>query len=374
DRKALLEYKSNNKNSTKQEYTAPRTEAEKLVADIWKESLNIEQIDIFSNFFELGGHSIKAVNVMFKIEKKTGKRIPLSALFQHSTVFEFAKLLNIDSKISSDCLIPIKPKGNKPPLFMVHGAGLNILNFLNVIKYFDEDQPVYGIQGIGPNGYDNWYESIEAMAAHYVDAITKINPKGPYALAGFSFGGIVAFEMTRQLKEQGKTVSLSALLDTYVDSSYYYPTVQQKKIIRYLDRTRRRFDFLLEMLMSWKAFKKRINAKKEYLLKTHFDQNNTMTEQEVLALEEFIVADSMVSKITDLYHLVPQNFEVDLFRAKDDTNHKLDPTHLGWKKAALKGVRIHNIPGDHLDIVEPPNDKILARMLQDILDQRHANV
>ncbi|TDD93465.1 thioesterase domain-containing protein, partial [Flavobacterium cellulosilyticum] len=374
DRKALLEYKSNNKNSTKQEYTAPRTEAEKLVADIWKESLNIEQIDIFSNFFELGGHSIKAVNVMFKIEKKTGKRIPLSALFQHSTVFEFAKLLNIDSKISSDCLIPIKPKGNKTPLFMVHGAGLNILNFVNVIKYFDEDQPVYGIQGNGSKGYENWYESIEAMAAHYIEAITKINPKGPYALAGFSFGGIVAFEMTRQLKEQGKTVSLTAVLDSYVDSSYYYSSYQQKKLVRYYDRTCRRLDFLMEMLMSWKAFKKRYNAKKEYILKQHFGHNNTMTEQEAIAHEQFVEADRMVNVIVNRYHLKPQDFNVDLFRSKDDDHYKLDPTHLGWKRAVLKGITIHNIPGDHLGIVEPPNDKVLARMLQDILDERHLNI
>ncbi|MDR6760026.1 amino acid adenylation domain-containing protein [Flavobacterium sp. 2755] len=370
DRKALSQYKT----SKIIEYTAPRTEEESIVAAIWKESLGLENIDIFSDFFEMGGHSIKGVKVMIEIEKYTGKRIPLSALFKYSTVEKFAKLLNTGTEIYSDCLVPISPSGNKVPLFIIHGAGLNVLNFINLSKHFDEDQPIYAIQGIKPKGFDGWYESIEAMAAHYIDAIIKVNPKGPYALAGFSFGGIVAFEMTRQLKEQGRKVSLTALLDSYVDSSYYYGSYRRKQLVRYFDITHRRLDFLKEMLLSWKAFKMRINGKKEYILKRHFGKKDEMTEQEALALKEFIEADSMVKKIVDRYHLKPQNFEVDLFRSKDDINYRLDPTHLGWKKAALGGVTIHNISGNHLDIVAPPNDIFLARLLQDILDEKNENI
>jgi amino acid adenylation domain-containing protein len=370
DRKALSQYKVNKKIT----YTAPRTEEENIVATIWKESLNIENIDIFSDFFEMGGHSIKGVKVMIEIEKHTGKRIPLSALFKYSTVEKFSKLLNTGTEIYSDCLVPIKPTGNKPPLFIVHGAGLNVLNFINLSKHFDEDQPVYGIQGTKPKGFDGWYESIEAMAAYYIDAIIKVNPKGPYALAGFSFGGIVAFEMTRQLKAQGKIVSLTALLDSYLDSSYYYGNYRRKQLVRYMDVTYRRLDFLKEMLLSWKAFKMRINGKKEYILQRHFGKKEIMSEQEELALKEFIIADAMVKKIVDRYHLKPQNFEVDLFRSKDDENYKLDPTHLGWRKAALGGVTVHNISGNHLDIVAPPNDIVLARLIQDILDEKHENI
>jgi thioesterase domain-containing protein/acyl carrier protein len=372
DRKALVDYKSNSENT--EEYIGPRTDEEKLVATIWKESLNIENINIFSNFFEMGGHSIKAVKVMMEIEKQTGKKIPLSSLFQHSTVEKFAKLLNVENEILLDYLVPLKPNGSKTPLFIIHGAGLNILNFAHVVNHFDEDQPVYGFQGIGPNGYDNWFESIEAMAARYIDSILKINPKGPYAIAGFSFGGVVAFEIARQLKEQGKTVSIVALLDTYVDSSYYYGSHLQKKLVRYYDRTYRRLDYLKEMLTSWNFLKLRFSIKKEYLLKKYFGLKDHMTEQEAVALEQFTEANGMVNKIVDRYHLIPQYFEVDLFRSKDDENYKLDPTHLGWKKAALNGVNIHNISGNHLDIVAPPNDKALARMIQEILDEKHRSI
>jgi len=92
DRTALLEYKPNSE--SKQEYTAPRTNDEKLVAEIWEENLKKERIDIFSNFFEIGGHSIIAVTIVVKIQKKTGVRIPLSAVFQNPTIEKFAKLLN----------------------------------------------------------------------------------------------------------------------------------------------------------------------------------------------------------------------------------------------------------------------------------------
>jgi thioesterase domain-containing protein len=310
---------------------------------------------------------------MVKIEKKTGIRIPLSSLFQHSTIEKFAKLLNQENTISSDYLVPIKPKGSKTPLFIVHGAGLNILNFSNVIHHFDDEQPVYGFQGIGPNGYDNWFESIEDMAAQYIKSIIKINPNGPYAIAGFSFGGVVAFEIARQLKEQGKTVSIIALLDTYVDSSYYYASYSQKKLIRLYDRTHKWLSFSQDMFTSWTSLKSHVNAKKKYLLKEYFGFKDIITEEEAIALEQFKVANSMVRKIVDRYQITPQNFEVELFRAKDDKNYKLDPTHLGWKRAALKGVNIHNITGNHLNIVAPPNDKILARRLQEILDKKHAN-
>ncbi|REH01872.1 non-ribosomal peptide synthetase [Flavobacterium aquicola] len=356
DRNELSKYKTNKK----LKFTAPRTEEEKIVASIWKEVLNIDDIDVLSNFFEMGGHSVIAVKAMNKLEQKTGKRLPLSTLFEYSNIEKFAKLLNPDKEIYADCLVPIKPTGQKSPLFIIHGAGLNVLNFVNMSKYFDEDQPIYGIQGTAKR-YDEWYESIEAMAAHYVEAVVKINPEGPYALAGFSFGGIVAFEMTRQLKELGKKVTLTALLDSYVDSSYYYETYRQKKLVRYK-----------EMVLSWKAFKMRVNEKK-YILKKFFGRNSTMIEQKVLTLEELIEIDGKVKKIIDRYHLKPQDFKVDLFRSKDDMSYKLDPTHLGWKKAALKGITVHNIPGNHYDIVAPPNDKVLARLLQNILDEKNAD-
>jgi thioesterase domain-containing protein len=193
-------------------------------------------------------------------------------------------------------------------------------------------------------------------------------------LAGYCVGGVVAFEMTRQLKEKGKEVSATFLLDSYVDSSYYFKTHKQKKIVRHYNKTKKRLTYLIEMFTSWKAFKMRINAKKDYLAQKHFEQNNTMSEEDTLALEQFTKAAGMMHGILDQYHLKPQNINVDLFRSKDHPEYGLAPSHLGWKKAALKGVKIHNIPGDNFDLTKSPFDKVLARMFQKILNKKHVNL
>lgn len=367
DRKILFEFIDNAENN--KSYTAPRSEEEKLVATIWKENLNIDKIDILSNFFELGGHSIKAVKIISDVEKHTGKRISLSTLFEHDTVEKFAKLLHMDNEIFADCIVPLKTSGNKTPIFMIHGGGLNVLSLINMSKHFDDDQPFYGIQGVGPKGYDEWYESVEAMAAHYVDAIVRVHPKGPYALVGFCIGGVVAFEMTRQLKLQGKEVCMTVLLDSYVDSAYFYKTREQKKLVRSVARATKRVKFLAEMLVSRKAFKKRLSDKKEYLLKKHFEHEDDNNEQELLAHQQFVKAVTLVNNILDQYHLKPQDFKVDLIRSKDHSAHTLAPSHLGWEKAALKGVSIHHIPGDNFDIRKAPHDKNLATIIQGILNK-----
>jgi amino acid adenylation domain-containing protein len=351
----------------------PRTEIEKEIAKVWSEVLQIEEIGINDTFFELGGTSIMAVKVIAEIEKNTGKRFPLSVLFEYSTVEKFAKLLNEGGEIDSDCIVLIKSNGSKVPLFIVHGGGLDVLYFANMSKHLDEEQPLYGLQGVGSKGFDDWYESIEDMAANYIQAIVKINPEGPYALAGYCVGGIVAFEMTRQLQEQGKKVSLTVLLDSYADSSYYYKTYKQKKLIRYYHRTRRRLSYLAEMLTSIDGFKKRFNAKKEYILQRHIEDNNT-SELDLLAQERFTKATAMMHGILNKYHLKPQNLKVDLFNSNDYAAQLLAPKHLGWKKAARKGITLHNIPVSDFDMRIAPHDKILARMLQDILDERHAGI
>lgn len=369
DKKLLLEYKSNFEN--KNNYTAPRTEEEKIVASIWKECLNIHTIDIYSDFFEMGGHSIKAVKAMIEIEKRTGKRIPLSAFLEHNTIDKFAKLLQENNEIIADCLVPIKPNGNKVPLFMIHGGGLDVLCFVNMSKHFDDDQPFYAIQGVGKKGYDDWYESIEDMAAHYIDAIVKVNPTGPYALAGFCIGGIVAFEMARQLKEQGKEVSNTIVLDSHIGSSFFYKTPKKKEIARHLDSTRRRLGSIVEMFLNKKVFNTRANSIKQYFYKKIFIQKTTTNEQESLALNQFLKASGMVAKILEKYHLKPQKIKVDLLRSKNHPAHVLEPDHLGWEKAAKKGVRIHNMIYDNFEISTSPHDKFSARMIQNILNRSY---
>jgi amino acid adenylation domain-containing protein len=369
DKKALAKY-SESLTENSNTFVGPRTDIEKLVADIWSEFLEIKKIGMHDNFFELGGHSLIAVQVMTRIEKETGKRLPLAALFETSTVEKLAQLLEMGAKsITWDSLVPIKPKGNKMPLYMVHGAGLNVLLFNTLAMNMSPDQPVYGLQAKGLNGVDEPLKKIEDIAAHYISAIIEQNPNGPYALAGYSFGGIIAFEMARQLEADGKVVKLLAMFDTYAYRSPFYDPLFQKLI----KRGRFFLSKILYALSFSNGFKNTVNDKKlsikrkmtRYYWKFKYGKNQNQTG--IFGYSNKI--DEMNEYAERFYQLKPYQITVDVFRAENRTFYMDDFEHLGWKPYALKGVNIHVIPGEHNTIFKAPNDKIFAGALQKALDE-----
>ena len=352
-------------------FTAPRTSAEKLVSNIWCETLGLPAISIYDNFFEIGGHSLLAVQMMAKIEKETGKRLPLAALFESSTIKSLSLLLQTDKKnITWNSLVPIRPKGNKTPLYMVHGAGLNVLLFNSLLLHLDPGQPVYGLQAKGLNGVDTPLDKLEDIASYYISEILKHNPNGPYALAGYSLGGTIAYEMAKQLQALGKEVKVLALFDSYASQTeYYYP-----KSIRLLRKIRDyacRFFYTFVLLIKnpRSTFNYKIQAIKRKLTSIYAKMNPFKSENET-GLNGYLQAiDKLNQKAAAAYFMTPYTGTVDLFRAKVRTYYMPDPEYLGWKKYALKGVRIHEIPGDHNYIFAPPNDKEFARVLQNCLNQ-----
>src|SRR5690606_28235423 len=157
------------------------TPEEKLVAKIWGQSLGIKKVNIVDNFFEIGGHSLIAVQVMTRLEKESGVKLPLSILFKYPTVQKLALVLKSKEKEANkwNSLVPIKPLGNKTPLYIIHGAGLNVLPFYSIANNMDPEQPVYGLQAKGLNGIDEPLTSVEAMASLYIEEIVDHNPQGP---------------------------------------------------------------------------------------------------------------------------------------------------------------------------------------------------
>ncbi|QXV64196.1 amino acid adenylation domain-containing protein [Mucilaginibacter sp. 21P] len=353
------------------DYVAPRTSNEKLVADIWEELMGLEKVSAFDNFFQLGGRSLIAVKIMARLEKETGKRLPLATLFEYSTVEKLAARLEIDaSAITWESLVPIKPKGSKMPLYIVHGAGLNVLLFNALAMNMDEEQPVYGLQAKGLNGVDEPLDVMEEIAANYVDEIINHDPVGPYAVAGYSLGGLIAYEMAKQMLAMGKDVRMLAMFDTYADQTQkldsplkrfvdntwllikqiaYTPVLffeDPKRTIEYKSREiGRRID---------KAWKKIFPSKTQD--KKGFDAyTNDIHERSLTAQKNYL--------------LTPVNIAIELFRARKKTFYMADSEFLGWKPYALKGVNVHDIPGEHNTIFAPPNDQEFAQALQKCLDK-----
>ncbi|HVW97009.1 MAG TPA: amino acid adenylation domain-containing protein [Mucilaginibacter sp.] len=352
------------------EYIAPRTEIEKQVAEIWQELMGIEKISIYDNFFELGGRSLIAVQIMARIEKLTGKRLPLATLFEHSTIEKLSLVLNVDSKsITWDSLVHIKPKGSKMPLYIVHGAGLNVLLFNALAMNMDNEQPVFGLQARGLNGIDEPLDVMEEIAAHYISEILAQNPIGPYALAGYSLGGTIAYEMARQMIEMGKEVKMLAVFDTYAKQTDIF----DRPVKRVFNRTRLFFLKLFNSFALLAEDPKRTFEYKNELIRRRIVRfwwkltGNNEKQTGFFAYDNEI--DEASAKAKRNYFQRPVNIKVDLFRARKRTFYMDDYEFMGWKKFALKGVNVHDIPGEHNTIFAPPNDKEFAVVLQQCLDR-----
>jgi pimeloyl-ACP methyl ester carboxylesterase len=194
------------------EYVGPRTVVEHRLAAIWEDVLATKRVGIRDSFFEIGGQSLLALRLFTKISSTFGKDLPLSTLFECPTIEQLARRIEERSAVTYSRLTPIQPNGSKPPLFCVHGGRGGTLFLHTVATLVDQDRPFFGIEPEGLDGREMRHKTIESVAASYVAEIRKVQPRGPYYLGGYCFGGIVAFEMAQQLLRSGEQIAALVLL------------------------------------------------------------------------------------------------------------------------------------------------------------------
>ena len=198
-------------------YALPRSPLEDELTRIWADVLSLDRVGVNDNFFDLGGHSLLAVLLVDRVTKKFGTSLPASMLLQAPTVTQMAGILKEDEWSQTHFLwsnypsliVPFHPLGSKPPLFWFNWGPWDF----RLPRYLGSDQPVYGLQHQSQDGHRARYTSIEEIAAHYVEGMRTVQAKGPYFLGGLCTGGMVAFEMAQQLKNEGDEVALLVLLD-----------------------------------------------------------------------------------------------------------------------------------------------------------------
>ena len=196
------------------EFEAPVGALETLLAGIWCDVLQLDQVGRHDNVFELGGHSLLLIQLLNRLKHK-GLVLAMVDFFNHPTVQSLAERLgDLARKNETQGIVPLRTTGSQKPLFLIHeGLGVDYY-FATLARHIDADIPVYGLSGAPL--HETAPNTLEGVARRLVALIRSVQPHGPYRLAGWSYGGTVAYEIAAQLLGQNEAVECVCLLDSFV--------------------------------------------------------------------------------------------------------------------------------------------------------------
>jgi len=342
---------------------------EKLVSQIWRNVLAILEVRKADDFFEIGGHSLVSVEVMSALEKKLGISLPLNSIFKYPTLSGLAEFLSQKNleEVNYHSLVSIKPNGEKPPLYIVHGAGSVISIYYRLAQVMDEDQPVYGFQPRGLDGEEEPHQSVEEMASYYVKCLLEQNPDGPYQLAGYSFGGYVAYEMSRQLNEMGKQVRRLILFDTpYFELDE--DLSRGKSLALALGKRWAELIFSFQEPKAFWELKMRSMDRRVFALKKKMGLDVEVKEENAWT-ETIRRLTKNHRRIVDLYRIGKYEGDLILFRVQHRSFFVEEPKYYGWQPFVRK-VHVVQVSGHHDSLfIAPEIIQEVAVKIQKVLDQ-----
>ncbi|MFY0570585.1 non-ribosomal peptide synthetase [Archangium lansingense] len=350
--------------------TAPRDAVELRLVELWEELLNVRPVGIDQSFFALGGHSLLAMSLLSQVSKRMGRTLPLSVLFTHPTVERLAELLRQEPSATTDWtpLIPIQTRGKRRPLFCVHPIGGSTLCYVPLSRRLGMEQPLYGLEAPGLDGTREPFTSLEAMAAAYLEVLRKVQPEGPYFLAGWSMGGLVVFEMARELLRLGQTVELVALIDSWV------PTLQPGAGPARLDDTTLLLGFAMEL---GRIAGHELTLSAEELAPLDAEARLALLGERARSVGALPpgVGPEVLRARFGVYRAHARAFQeyvpnrshparVLLFRPEDGALAAASGPMGGWDTVTQQPPQLIRMPGDHYSVMAEPLVSELARYLQ----------
>jgi amino acid adenylation domain-containing protein/non-ribosomal peptide synthase protein (TIGR01720 family) len=353
-------------------YRAPRDTVELQLAQIWENLLEVHPVGINDNFFELGGHSLLAVKLMSRIQHVFERHLPMATLFQGKTIAELASVIR-QHDITWPTLIPIQPQGCCSPLFCLPGAGGNVLYFHSLAAHLGKDQPCYGLQPPGLDGKNAALDTIEVLAADHLGEIQKVQPRGPFYLAGHSFGGKVAYELARQLEQRGETVALLAVLDSpppasqrKEDHTNWTETDWLRAIVEILEEL-----FETEIGLTKETLQCQAAPEQSFeLVMQHLKQRDIFFTPGAESGQFKAMVDVFKANVHANTHYQPQgriNAPIVLFRAREQPQDLVQSEDLDWSPYTAEKVTVEWTPGTHFTMFSEPHVKQLAAQLKSYL-------
>ena len=304
------------------------------------------------NFFhDLGGQSIMAARLVADLSTVLGRRVPLAAVFEAPTVASMAALLRDEGwtpRFRSS--VPLQPLGVGTPVFLFHGVGGGVTENLELARAFAPDVPVYGLQAIDRDG-GAMQTSLGAFAELYAAEIVAFQPRGPYFLGGFSLGGWFAYETAQQLRRGGHEVALLALFDT--DINCLLPDA----ILAAADR-------VLWMQYVWKHLRRLASQPSQGWRYLRGIPARFKLARQWRAVDP-IRGDSHGALVAR-HRALPYAGSIDYFQSADSL-----PAVLGvWKRWCAGGLTVHQLPGDHHEVIFGANAATIANIVRGIRGDR----
>jgi thioesterase domain-containing protein/acyl carrier protein len=329
----------------------PRDDVEVRVAQAWQDVLGVRAIGVTDDFFEVGGDSLTAVRLAIRLQKDFQCDLSIESVLRATTVERMASVLRQPRESESNAsLVAIQSKGARLPLFCVHPIGGSVACYAELALSLGLDQPFYGFQASGGD------TSLESMASRYVEEMLRLQPQGPYLLAGASMGGVVAFEIAQQLYRREKEVALVALFDASPGATPWSLAGKE-------DHGELIHRFALELAS--------ILGKSDLAVRpSTMDELSELFSSDLDPVHVRRLFETFVANLRALqaYTPIPYPGGLVLFRAREE--RAFGDESLGWQDLAQGDVEIEVVPGNHFSMLRRPHVEFLAQRMTTYLAKR----
>jgi thioesterase domain-containing protein/acyl carrier protein len=342
------------KPAAQREFVPPQDEIEERLANLWQEVLGVQSISVTDNYFDLGGHSLLAVELFSEIKFCFHLDLPLATLFYAPTIRTMAEIIRDSGVKAASTIVPIQPNGTKPPIFCIGALNGELILFRRLALEMGPDQPLYGLQ---PFSLVDKLATVETLAASYIEQLQQWGERQPACLLGYSFGGMVAVEMARQLRKKGIEPPVVVL----IDASY----LAGLKALEPWSERIRRYRYHVNEIVRGTGLRHLTERLRCHLFRTIHKASTSIG----------VGMPSMASDISgrqllaaESYRAKPYPGQVCLFKAESRPEFFDADPELGWG-GILTNLRIEEVPGDHGTMNTGTNMKVLVRKLTAVLEE-----
>jgi amino acid adenylation domain-containing protein len=345
-------------------FEKPRDATEITLARMWIEILGIPEVGVHDNFFDVGGHSLLAVRLSAAIRKEWDVEIPISVLLAQGTIAKLATIVRRGGQENARGPTVTLREGEtgRRPLFLFHPFGGTVFCYVELTRHLPPGRAILAVEAPGIENEGEAEVSVEGMAARYIEHIKEIQPTGPYALGGWCFGGVIAYEAAGQLRAAGEEIELLAAIDSRAPIEENIPeSSDDSTILSWFARDLavpygKTLDIPAEDLraLGGEAAFDRILEQAAAIGVLAEDADRA----QILRYFEAYLANGIA-----LQTYLPESNDLDLLllRAVDET---IDyGPKLGWEALIKGSLQVIDVSGDHNSVMYPPHAAVAAQAI-----------